>query len=182
MKWSKSKKAIESLLADSVKDHVQYHMTRYGRHGGGFSDLMTRAWVTWDGMEIANMSTIKWLHEHDALVQQIREINHVINFREPDQSEGYYRAYNEARDILRKQGMISRWTFEKAIDEFLAASIEDALISDNPVVRAFALFDRRLGKRRLAKLEISDTDDQIVRLFSDLRCKAEGMSEAAINP
>lgn len=49
MRWSKLKKALEDLLAEAVKEHLQVHFTRYGRSPG---TMMDRAWITWDKEEI----------------------------------------------------------------------------------------------------------------------------------
>ena len=145
MIWSKTKKVMESLLADSVKKRVQYHVTRYGP---GVSQIMTRAWVTWDGDEIANMSTIEGL-------QQVKE--------KP-----------EGEDLATLPGMLSRYAFLSAAEVYLDSSIEQSLASDDPIVRAFAMLDRRVGKRRLAKLDV-ENKHPLVRKFYALRCEAEDL-------
>lgn len=176
MKWSKSKKALEDLLANAVKERVQFHMTRYGR---GVSYTMARAWVTWDKKELVNMSNAEWLIESYALEQQIREVNHCTDYRDSQQREGYYLAYQEARDIVQRQGMLSRFQFEEAVEEYLRLSIENAMGSANPIVKALSMFDRRLGKRRLADISLSQTEHPLVKLFYRLRCEAEDLSEVA---
>src|SRR5258708_19871434 len=70
MIWSKLKKSLEALLADSVKKHLQLHLTRYGP---GVSSLMNRAWITWDGEEINTFSTIRWFKALHTLATQMYE-------------------------------------------------------------------------------------------------------------
>jgi hypothetical protein len=50
--------------------------------------------------------------------------------------------------------------------------------SENPLVRVFALLDRRLGKRRLLALEESmEQELDWVRAFYVIRMQAEGLME-----
>ncbi len=52
-------------------------------------------------------------------------------------------------------------------------------MSENPLVRIFALLDRRLGKRRLLALEDSmEQELDWVRAFYVIRLQAEGLMEA----
>ena len=54
-----------------------------------------------------------------------------------------------------------------------------ALSATNPLVRIFALLDRRLGKRRLLALEDSmEQELDWVRAFYVIRLQAEGLMEA----
>ena len=58
----------------------------------------------------------------------------------------------------------------------LLLSIDEALKSDNIFIRAFAMLDSRLGKRRLRTMHLSDDEHLLVRQFYDLRCEAEGIT------
>ena len=153
MIWSKTRKALKALLADSVRGRVDYHKTRYGP---GFSYLQTRAWVTWDGEEIATMKTPVWLQRQYELVRE----------------DGM--GYSGAADRLRSAGVLSSDDFETAAEAYLGSSIDECLASDDQIVRAMAMFDRRLGKRRLLALQ-DKGDSGLVRAFYLLRMEAEGL-------
>jgi hypothetical protein len=71
--WTKTKRALEALLAESVKKRVRYHVTRYS--AGGISYYFTRAWITWDGEEIVNFSTAKQEIETRQLARQLDELD-----------------------------------------------------------------------------------------------------------
>ncbi len=172
MKWSKSKRAFEKLLAESVKKHVQFHVTQYGP---GQSYTMARGWVTWDGQEIANFSNVEWLMQTNGLAREIQQANHVSDFTDPVQREGYDLAYDEARTIVEKNEVFSRGQFQDAIEDYVSLSFETAQDSDNPIIKAFSFFDRRLGQRRLAKLQVDDTEPSLIRQFYRLRCQADGL-------
>jgi hypothetical protein len=175
MRWSKAKKALENLLAESVRRRVQFHVTQYGP---GQSYTMARAWVTWDGQEIANFSSVEWLMKNFQVARKIQESEQATDYRDPNQREGYYRSYEQSAEILSQQGVFSRTQFQDAVERYLNLSIETALASDNPLIQAFAMLDRRLGRRRLATLQIGETGHPLVRLFYKLRCQAEDMPEA----
>ncbi len=61
---------------------------------------------------------------------------------------------------------------------YLRISIDDALKTDTPLVRALAVIDRRLGKRRLRSLDVGSDEHPLVRELYRLRCEAEGISSA----
>jgi len=127
-------------------------MTRYGP---GLSYTMTRAWVTWDGKEIANMSTIEKLIETHVQKKQ---------------------AARTGEPIIATSAILSRDNFERAVEVYLDSPIETSLASDDPIVKALAMFDRRLGKRRLQKLDLGETEHPMVKQFYMLRCEAEGLT------
>jgi hypothetical protein len=174
MRWSKSRKALRELLSESVKRRVQFHVTQYGP---GQSYTMARAWITWDGQEIANFSSVEWLMKSQQLAQQIREANRVADFINLAQQNRYYQSYAQATAILQKQGIFSRDQFQDAVEGYLNLSIDVALISGNPIIKALSMFDRRLGRRRLTNLQLEDTDHALVRQFYHLRCQAEEIPE-----
>ena len=70
MKWSKLKKLTETLLADSIKKRIQYHVTQYA----GDSYTMARGSITLDDNEIANFSTVEWLWQRGDLEREIEDI------------------------------------------------------------------------------------------------------------
>src|SRR2546421_4761992 len=70
MIWSKLQRSLEALLADSVKEHLQLHLTRYGP---GVSSMMNRVWITWDGEEVNTFSTIGWLKALHTVATQMYE-------------------------------------------------------------------------------------------------------------
>ena len=77
-----------------------------------------------------------------------------------------------------EQGTFDQKVFYEAFGIFDNQSIEKSLVSENPLVRVFALLDRRLGKRRLLALEESmEQELDWVRAFYVIRMQAEGLME-----
>jgi predicted enzyme related to lactoylglutathione lyase len=63
--------------------------------------------------------------------------------------------------------------FGKAIYEYLSLPIEEALASSDELIAGFALLDRRVGKRTLAKIK-ADQLHAFARILYDVRRAAEG--------
>ncbi len=153
MIWSKLKKLVQGLLADSLQGRVEHYLTRYGP---GVSYFMARGWITFDGQEIYNFSTIK----------QIRQYH---------DETGDWWPERESLEKLHNESIFSRDEYVDSLEEYVLLNINDALSSSNLLVRAFAMFDRRVGKHRLKTTKLSDDELPIVKNFYQIRCKAEGI-------
>ena len=80
--------------------------------------------------------------------------------------------------VALEQGTFDQKVFYEAFGIFDNQSIEKSLVSENPLVRIFALLDRRLGKRRLLALEKSmEQELDWVRAFYVIRMQVEGLME-----
>ncbi|MBA2286125.1 MAG: hypothetical protein H0W02_11615 [Ktedonobacteraceae bacterium] len=166
MRWSKLKKSLEDLLAEAVKEHLQMHFTRYGR---SLSSVMDRAWITWDKEEIHTFSTVGWLRGTHSVATQMYEAG------ERKELPVWYDFSEEVVKRLEQSEVFSRQQWYEALQTYLSLSIEQALHSSNVLIRAWAMFDRRLGKRRLRSMEFQPTDPPFVKRWYQLRCQAEGI-------
>jgi hypothetical protein len=72
-------------------------------------------------------------------------------------------------DFLTASEIHGPGEFGSSIRACLDMPITDALKSSDPLIRAFALVDRRVGKRTFESLETSEADHTLVRAFYDLR-------------
>ncbi len=70
--------------------------------------------------------------------------------------------------------------FEQAVSAVLSLSVNEMVVSENAVIRALAMLDSRLGKRRLRALRLGDDEHPLVRQFYILRCEAEGTKAQTI--
>ena len=92
--------------------------------------------------------------------------------------QNFIEAINQAHAFALEQGTFDQKVFYEAFGIFDNQSIEKSLVSENPLVRIFALLDRRLGKRRLLALEESmEQELDWVRAFYVIRMQAEGLME-----
>lgn len=153
--WSKLKKTVEEKFAESVKGKVGIYVTRYT--SGSY--FMVRGWITINGEEIANFSTPDNNLKYGWNTPPVGE-------RIPDT------ARNENSAV--EKGEFARWELMDACISILNLSVDDALASDNPIIRALAVLDKRCGKKRLARLDGRDEHPLVKRLLL-FRKKEEGL-------
>lgn len=173
MNWSKLKQIIECNFAPSLKGRGHLHSTRYR----SAHDQEGRAWITVDKKEIFSMCTVKWEYEHYLLSKELEAAN---QGEQPDGGDSplhYYRN-DSAHKILKKKGLYSQYEFYKAATDFTNLSIKSALHSENNLIRAIAILDKRVGKRTLKSLCGLGSGDPLVSYLYQLRCEAEGIDES----
>jgi len=132
--------------------------TRYRRA----HDEACEAWITLDGARIASFADLTLHVDHNTRAEAFR-------------SEGLQgNALNAAteRDVGGR-GVAALWGFTVALSEYLELSIDAVLASENPVIRALGMLDRRLGKRRLAVMDVT-ADLPMVHEFHAIRWRLWG--------
>lgn len=146
--WSGIKNKLENeYLAESLRGHIQYFATVYRES----HDQVGRAAIRYDGKEILSGSWFSKDEQHDP--------NPLI-----------------VDDFKLNKGAFDEGDFYCAFHEFDNQSIEKSLQSEDLIVRIFAIFDKRVGKRRLLamKNEISNASEAFQLIYS-IRVKAEGL-------
>ena len=81
----------------------------------------------------------------------------------------------KSSEDLWELGVFEESEFRNSLKEYLHLSIDDALRSEDIIIRALALVDRRVGKRKLRKIKILEGEHQIIKFMFNLRCQAEGI-------
>jgi hypothetical protein len=158
MKWNQIKKRIETMLAASVRERLTFGVTSYRK----CHDQLGRGWITIDGQEILNMPSL----DFDIEVYRRRRAGPA--------------PYEEAEKEVRSLNLFAQWDLHRSLCEYLGLSMDEILVSANPIIRATGMLDSRMGKRRLLKFEIADEHD-LVRRFYLLRCTAESIVPASVN-
>ena len=156
MRWTSARSRTMSFLAPALSGRVGLTIARYR---GEFCTTPGRGVITVDGHEVAAFGTAEYWRAHQ-------------NRRRELQAQGL--GYDQARDQLQAEGVLGFWDFERAVETYPDFSIEAALVCPDPIIRALAMLDRRLGKRRLNTLELT-SDLPFVRALYGLRCSAETM-------
>ncbi len=79
-------------------------------------------------------------------------------------------------DVALRLGVFDQRCFYRAFEEFECQSIEQSLASENLLIRIFAVLDRRVGKRRLRRIQQDiQKEPATFQLFFALRARAEGL-------
>ncbi|SRR6266567_4242924 len=146
MQWSKLKSRVKDLMAPELRDRIDFHLTSYrASHDGA-----DKVWITIDGKRVFDCKHYAYEWASGA-------------------------AYNSGvqgdpvKSVLRDVGIHGPKDFGNAMRNYLGMSVDEALKSSDPLVQAFAIVDRRLGKRSLAKLDLSDCKHTLVNAFYELR-------------
>ena len=162
MPWSKIKQRLENeFLAEPLKGRVTYFATSYSK----CPDHEGRAAIRVDGVEVFKSSYYEYMMLHSQKCAELEE-----------HSSGHFQAFCDAFDEAEKAGGFDQSIFYNAFDVFSNQPIEDSLKSELPLVRIFALLDRRTGKRRLTAMkEEMESAPPFIQLFYKLRCEAEGI-------
>jgi len=161
--WSKIRKELEQdFLCDSLKGRVRYYSTTYNKahdHGG-------RVCILVDNVEKINM--------HFLFEEKTSRIVHSLPNTE---GKSLHQLYDEVETELHNKGEFEPWNFSEALNEFFTNSIDKSLNSNNWLVRILAIFDRRVGKRRLEKLKPTVNElPEWLQYFYNLRFESEGIS------
>ncbi len=170
MRWSKLKQRIEDGLADSAKGRVEVWSTRYRKA----HDQEGEAWITIDGQRVHSMGSLTHLVEWYERSRELQKDRDCLDYRDREQIDGYREAQIEVETQLRAEGVIPLWEFNDALFEYLNMSLEQVLRSDQMIVRALGMFDKRLGKRRLAFMDVSG-EHELIQGFYRVRCALEGL-------
>jgi hypothetical protein len=160
-RWSAIVKDWEPFLAGALTGRLKLHATRY--HGA--PDHPGRGWITLDGERILSfesMTTEMRVHGYKAELMAL--------------GEEAIAAYDAAIAVADREGLAHLSTFEEAVARYPDCTVEDALVSPDVVTRGLAMVDRRLGKRRLATLELCTDESPIVQRLLDVRLEAEGLA------
>lgn len=88
---------------------------------------------------------------------------------ESEERKELVKASEEAEQrLLAANIMDSGYVYQSFLD-YCSLSIEQALHSENEFIRAFALFDRRIGKRRLRNIEGKTLNHPLTNKFYQIR-------------
>jgi len=194
LRWSKLKKQLEDFVCPCLKGRVEFWITNYRKA----HDRMGRAYITVDGKEVVNMCSIKKeiaIYNAEKELKDSKNVNLDQDGFEQDRMYELLRREGFSEDTLswiaenrkinrmahkkvEEEDVFSQYDFLEAVEKFLNSSIEESLKSDNSIVKALALIDRRVGKRTLNMLKESiEQESELVRYFYSLRCQAEQIEQ-----
>jgi hypothetical protein len=147
MIWSKKHRLFRGRLAPTLKSHVALRTTGYR----GAYEERGRTWIEYDGEEI--LSFCDFVHEN-----RWSELGRDL-------------------DAVAKDGVFSKSDFGRALGLFLQMGVEEALDSQDRIILALAMVDRKVGKRRLLKLA-ETIEVEPVKTLLNLRMRAEQLRKA----
>lgn len=153
MRWSKLKQLVEQRFAPGLAKRLTINSAAYGACTCG------HAWLTLDGEVIANFCTrAYWNREMDLT---------------PDKANPMY-AHQSASygEMSRQDAYKACWAFVHDLP------IEQSLFEDDPLIQTLAVVDKRLGRRRLGKIDLAVLHPLARRLLEE-RLRIEGLTPVA---
>jgi len=147
MQWSKLKSRVMQCISPELQGRVDFHLTSYRKS----HDEADKVWITIDGERIFTCQHYRY--EFGA-----RELIWIDGLN-----------LDEAKTALHCNEVHQPKEFGEAMRVYLDLPIEEALRSADPFIKAFALIDRRTGKRTIERIEISDSEHTLVKAFYNLR-------------
>lgn len=160
--WSGIRSKLENdYLAPSLRGRIEYLAISYSR----CPDHEGRAAVRLDGKEVLKSSYYeRCMAEYEA-GRKVKKDFPELSARERCQ-------LTEKKTL--ESGAFDQRDFYNAFQEYDNQSIENSILSENPIVRMFVIMDRRLGKRRLIRMEDAmEREPDWLRFFYELRMDAE---------
>jgi hypothetical protein len=181
LQWSKTKSTLEHFLSDKLKGRIQIYATVYRK----FHDGPSRVWITFDKKEILSASDVAYAVKHEKVYQQIKEeknlksipynANWDVMFNSEERQE-LSRASDDTEEFLINQYIFESYHLYALFMNYASLSIEEAMNSENIIIKAYSMLDSRLGKRRLEKLEFTNETHPLIVDFYKIRCGVEGIT------
>ncbi|HEX8577633.1 MAG TPA: hypothetical protein VF677_15205 [Flavobacterium sp.] len=163
MVWSKIKKNVENKFSKKLNKKIQLYITSYGTDYD-ISDLFSRGWITVDGKEVVNFSTPESFYLNGSDYHFATPTNCAVS-KETE--------FNERNsDKLSEKGEFSKFDLSHCCYAYLDLNIDEAINHKSPIINMLAILDKRLGKRRLLKLNEKE-HHPLVRYFLNLRLESE---------
>lgn len=161
MSWSAMRNILEQVnICESLKGRIQYIATRYGKS----HDREGRVAVRLDGKEFFKSCFYDWQRKR---IETWSEMNTELGRKTS------YRESGERMELgALNKGGFDQTAFYCAFYEYQNSRIDESLQSPDPVVRLFAVLDKRVGKRRLQALTVEGQPDWL-QPFYRLRLEAD---------
>ena len=153
--WSGMRKYLEQeMLAESLRGRVRYNCTRYV------------------GMDNCHIFEV-YIDDKKVKKFSLETVNSYfieLGYSVREKFGGYWEDF---LDNMDKYPMCERTEYTdeefcEALEKYRNSDIQDSINSDNPIVRMFAVLDRRIGKRTIQSLKISEQPEWL-QIFYQLR-------------
>jgi len=164
--WSGMRKYLEQeMLAEALTGRIRYGCTSYvGMDGGHIFEICI------DGKQVKRFS---WETVNSYFIDS--------GYTSNTDPSGRVEYWAEFWSLLDKYPLTARteYTDEEfcgALEKYRNQDIKESVHSNDPIIRMFAILDRRVGKRTLMKAKEAIEDQPLwLKQFYQLRLAAEGL-------
>jgi hypothetical protein len=156
MQWSKLKSRVKDFIRPELRERIDFHLTSYRES----HDEADKVWFTVDG-------------------RRVFCCKHYPHRRAEEYAYHCGLRGESLEAFLREEELFHPKDFGDAMRAYLDMHVRDALASTDPFIKAFAMVDRRVGRRTFAKLRLSESEHELVRAFYEARRTAITTAAAA---
>lgn len=176
--WSGLRRELENdYICESLKGRVQYFITHYRRAHDDYGRIAIRV----DGKEVLRGNPFNYYVKGYVYKERVLKEEMGVPSRKWTGKETLYNEENEevediVNEMMNNDGFFEIYHITDAIREYKNLDIKESINSPNPMVRMFAIMDRRMGKRTLINI-ISEVDNQPqwLQFFYKLRLESENL-------
>ncbi len=169
--WAGLNKWLREHLCDGLEGRITYFLTRYHKVHNSYG----RGAILLDGKELVCFSWIEMYHQEWDVSAQFHK----------SRSRDWDELYDEMKPKWDANCTYSDMDFLDAALKFRSLSIQDALNSDNYIIKVLAILDKRVGKRTLQEIKQAEEYKQYpewARQFYRLRLDTERISPEKKKP
>lgn len=161
MIWSKLRKKFKGFITPELRERIDVFCTSYHDAHDDYGE----AWITVDGEKVFGGGYYHW-YMNPIPHADSKDFRIAYGFH-PD----YYRAHIESEEVKENMdsGIQETSHITRNIGNYLNTPFEESLTANNPIFRAFAMMDRRLGKRRFDAIQLAEVEHPLVIIFYKLR-------------
>ena len=173
MRWSKLKQLAEGFLCEPLQGRIHYHWVIHRKS----HDQPGTFRMTLDGTEIFRASDIPFNLAVNTRGQELTEERAIDPLKweadwqkiwESNERKQLHAAYDDAETEVKADGNYPSWEIVRLLFDYIQMPFEEALTHEHSFIRAIALFDRRLGKRRWITISV-EQETELVRKCYKLR-------------
>lgn len=161
MMWSKLRQKIKEFITPELRDRIDIHCTCYREAHDDHGEV----WITLDKEKIFDGGYWHWYMTYmpKELLTEF-EIQHGFH-------RDFYNVEIESKEVenIMKLGVHETSHITQVLGNYINTPIEESLKSNNPIYLAFAIIDRRLGKKRFQEMKLDDNEHPLIKIFYDIR-------------
>lgn len=157
MQWSKLRAHLLGFVDPVLRKRVDFHLIKYRK----LSELANEFLVTVDGEKVFSATTTRYAHAQYGVTRRTGMLAYGDG-PEPKKVD----------DLISKREIHNPSDITSSIRTYFDLDPRVALASSDPILKALAIIDRRIGRRTLAKMELADDEHSLVKSLYILRTKS----------
>ena len=154
MVWSKLRSHLREFISPTVRKRIDFHLIKYRKLGDATNEFI----VTIDGDKVFSAS---YSRHNIATYIKTRRTGLLAHGDGPEP--------NEVEKSLTQREIHAPQDITSSIRTYVDLDPQLALSSSDPILKALAMIDKRVGKRTLKTIELADDEHSLVRTLYSLR-------------